>query len=179
MCLWLCTDTCAVFLHLLQWARHHRPSSMQVGLRTPIPDPPSWRTLACCLCFVWCVALFTVMWPFNCHCRNALTQLGCNGCIVVNLKGNANYFKDSQTFLSLTVNGNSCTQFLVNVRNHGVWTLWILISISSTVMRTPRPTTLMLPQSFRWLWLFSKSCVVFLFLLQRRHPYWRISDSTR
>lgn len=97
---------------------------MQVGLQTPITDPPSWWMLACCLCFVWCVALFTVKWPFNCHCKNALTQLWCNGCIVMNLKGNANYFKDSQMFLSLTVNGNSCTQFLVNVRNHGVWTLF-------------------------------------------------------
>lgn len=45
---WLCFDTCAVFHHLLQCAHHLRPSSMQVGLKTPnteLPPRLSWSQL--------------------------------------------------------------------------------------------------------------------------------------
>lgn len=38
----LCIDACAVFHHLLQRARHHRPPTVQVGLPTPDTDLARW-----------------------------------------------------------------------------------------------------------------------------------------
>lgn len=58
-----------------------------------------YKMLVCYLRFVWCVALFySRVALVNCHCKNASTHLWGNGCIIMNLKGNTNYFKDLQMF---------------------------------------------------------------------------------
>lgn len=50
-----------------------------------------------CAAVVWRVALFySHVAAVNCHCKNACTQLRRNGGALMDLRGNANYFKDSQ-----------------------------------------------------------------------------------
>lgn len=71
--------------------------------------------LVCCLRFVWLVALFYSRVVFvNSHCKNASAQLCCHGWFLMNLKGNANYFKESQMFChwQFVDSVNSYTQIL-------------------------------------------------------------------